>query len=71
MPKKKTRRWTESRMERCLVNLLTRVLEKQGGDAATFDRKGVLSMQKGVVIDMPDGSQFQLTIVDSTRRPSS
>ena len=34
----------------------------------TFEAVGMLSMNKGVVVRMNDGSEFQLTIVQS-RRP--
>ena len=34
---------------------------------ATFDDAGVLTMNKGLVVTMDDGAEFQLTIVQSRR----
>lgn len=31
----------------------------------TFSEEGVLTMNNGLVIQMPDGSEFQLTIIQS------
>jgi len=31
----------------------------------TYDDAGILTMNKGLVIEMPDGSEFQITIVKS------
>ena len=31
----------------------------------TFEQAGVMSRDKGLVIELPDGSEFQLTIVQS------
>ena len=37
----------------------------QGCSARTYSEAGVLTYNKGLVITMPDGSEFQLTIVQS------
>lgn len=66
--KTRKKRWTESRVERLLANVLTIVLEKRGGgDVRTFEDAAILTSNKGLVVKTPDGSEFQLTIVDSTR----
>lgn len=37
-------------------------------DARTFSDAGVLTMDRGIVIRLSDGSEYQLTIVQSGRR---
>ena len=41
--------------EMCLENL----------DVSTYDEAGILTYDKGLVIRLPDGSEYQLTIVRS------
>jgi len=67
-PKPKRRRLNERRLERKLVDLFDRVLSKRsGGWAETFEQAGVLTGNRGVVLYVGNGQEFQLTIVDSTR----
>jgi len=68
-PKHKRRRLNERRLERKLVDLFDRVLSKRsGGWAENFQDAGVLTGNRGVVLHVGNGQEFQLTIVDSTRR---
>ena len=60
------RRITEKRLETKLATLLGRWAEVQ-----TFRDAGVLTQNRGLVLSFPNGQQFQLTIVESTRfRPT-
>ena len=40
-------------------------LEESFGSVASFEQAGVMTMNKGLVVRMRDGSEFQLTIVRS------
>ena len=59
----KKRRITEKRLETKLAVLLDRWAE-----VATFRSAGVLTNNKGLVLSFPNGQEFQVTIVESTRR---
>ncbi|GAB6184524.1 hypothetical protein [Thermopirellula anaerolimosa] len=59
---------TEERFETKLANLLTRRLDPVGGHVTTFHDAGVLTMNRGLVVSLPNGQQFHLTIVESTPR---
>jgi len=61
--KKKKPKWWEGKMEKFLLHILNRGERS----ARSFDEAGVMTMNKGVVVTMADGSVFQLTIVDATR----
>ena len=63
----KKRRISEKRLETKLARLLERRLENTGGGVTTFRDAGVLTMNRGLVVSLPNGQQFQLTIVESTR----
>jgi hypothetical protein len=60
MPK---RRITEKRLETKLAALLERWAE-----VTTFHDAGVLTDNRGLVAEFPNGQSFQITIVESTRR---
>jgi len=64
----KNKRLSEKRFEAKLARLLERRLDAAGGRVVTFHDAGVLAMNRGLVISLPNGQQFQLTIVESTRR---
>ncbi len=64
----KKRRLSEKRFETKLARLLERRLEPAGGSVTTFRDAGVLTMNHGLVVSLPGGQEFQLTIVESTRR---
>jgi hypothetical protein len=64
MPK---RRLSEKRFETKLARLIERRIEGAGGRVTTFRDAGVLTMNRGVVVRLPNGQEFQLTIVESTR----
>jgi hypothetical protein len=61
----KTRRYTEKKLETRLCDLLNRVLSRRGGDAATFEECGILTNNRGLVLTLPGGQEFQMTIVRS------
>ncbi len=63
----KKRRISEKRFEGKLARLLERRLERSGGNVTTFRDAGVLTMNRGLVLSLPGGQEFQITIVDSTR----
>ncbi len=63
----KKRRMSEKRFETKLAHLLERRLENAGGGVTTFHNAGVLTMNRGLVVSLPNGQQFQVTIVESTR----
>ena len=65
---KKPRRISEKAFETKLARLLERRLEAQGGSVSTFSEAGVMTNNKGLVVELPGGQEFQLTIVESTRR---
>jgi hypothetical protein len=64
----KKRRLSEKRFETKLARLIERRIEHAGGSVTTFHDAGVLTMNRGPVVSLPSGQEFQLTIVDSTRR---
>jgi hypothetical protein len=67
--KRKRRRLTERSLERKLVNLFDNLFSRRsGGWAENFEDADVLSGNRGVVISVGNGQEFQLTIVESTRR---
>lgn len=47
---------TEKDLQEYLVELL---------DGRTFEEEGIMSNNKGIVLEADDGSEFQLTIVKS------
>lgn len=63
----KKKRLSERGFEAKLIRLLQRVLEPRGGQVGTFEEHGVLTMNRGVVVRLPNRQEFQLTIVDSMR----
>ncbi len=63
----KNRRLSEKRFETRLARLIERRIERAGGRVTTFHDAGVLTMNRGVVVHLPNGQEFQLTIVESTR----
>jgi hypothetical protein len=66
---RKRRRLTERSLERKLVNLFDTLFSRRsGGWAENFEDAGVLTGNRGVVISVGNGQEFQLTIVESKRR---
>jgi len=59
----KKRRITERRLETKLATLLERWAE-----VTTFRDAGVLTNNRGLVVAFPNGQEFQVTIVENTRR---
>ena len=68
MAKRRDRKISEKGFETRLAHLLERRLEGKGGHVETFEDAGVLTMNKGLVVKLPNGQEFQVTIVESTRR---
>jgi hypothetical protein len=66
--KRKRHRLNERRLESKLANLFDRIFsERSGGWAETFEQAGVLTGNRGVVLHVGNGQEFQITIVESTR----
>jgi hypothetical protein len=63
----KTKRMSERRLESKLLDLLDRVLSERGGRVETFEERGVLTNNRGLVLTLPNRQEFQLTIVESSR----
>lgn len=59
---------SEQGLETRLGNMLRRILEPRGGYVVTFENEGVLTQNRGLVVALPNRQEFQLTIVESTRR---
>jgi len=57
------RRITEKRLETKLATLLERWAE-----VTTFRDAGVMTNNRGLVVAFPNGQEFQITIVESSRR---
>ncbi len=64
----KKRRISETQFEARLAAMFERRLSRSGGSVATFEDAGLLTMNRGLVVRLPNGQEFQLTIVQSTRR---
>jgi hypothetical protein len=57
---------SEAEMQDWLADLIEEAEEGDAGVAAeTFHAAGVLTMNKGLVVRMPNGAEFQVTIVRS------
>ena len=68
-PKRRRRRLNERRLESKLVNLFDDLFSRRsGGWAESFEDAGVLTGNRGVVISVGTGQEFQLTIIESKRR---
>ena len=64
----KTKRTSEERLERQLSDLLDRVMSRHsGGWAETFEEAEICTTNRGVVVHVGNGQEFQITIVESTR----
>lgn len=63
----KKRRLSERRFETKLARLIERRIQRAGGSVTTFRDAGVLTMNRGLVVHLPNGQESQLTIVESTR----
>jgi hypothetical protein len=67
--KRKRRRLNERSLERKLVNLFDTLFSRRsGGWAENFEDAGVLTGNRGVVVSVGNGQEFQLTIVESKRQ---
>ena len=69
----KRKRMSERRFEKKLGRLLERVMDNSRGHDRSIDRvdtfreRGVLTSNRGLVVTLGNGQEFQLTIVESTR----
>jgi len=64
--KTKTKKMTERGLERRLAAMLQS--KPQVRNDGTFEEHGVLTRNRGLVIELENGQEFQVTIVESTRR---
>jgi hypothetical protein len=64
---KRKRRYTEKKLESKLLDLFDRLFSNCGGHAATFEERGVLTNNRGLVLTMPNRQEFQIVIVESSR----
>ena len=64
--KRKGKRISEREFEAKLARLLDRALAKCGGRAGTFKEHGMLADDRGLVVELPNGQEFELTIVETT-----
>jgi hypothetical protein len=68
MTARKRKRLNERSLERKLARLFDNLFSRRsGGWAETFEEAGVLTGNRGVVISVGNGQEFQLTIVESKR----
>ena len=62
---------TEDTMQDGLMELISEAAEDSFGigweeaEVRTFEQAGIMTYNKGLVISLPDGTEFQLTIVQS------
>lgn len=64
---KAKRRTSEKKLETKLLDLFDRLFAERGGRAESFEERGVLTNNRGLVLTLPNGQEFQLTIVESSR----
>lgn len=62
--KTKSKRYSEQAVQNWLENILLQ--SKHVSNAVSYKQQGVLTREKGLVVDFTNGQQFQITIVDST-----
>jgi hypothetical protein len=71
MTRTQTPTHTEETMEQFVFEQIERVIFDADGDespvrdVSTFEAKGIMTYNKGVVVSMADGTEFQVTIVRS------
>ena len=62
--KTKSKVYSEQAIQNWLENILLQ--SKYVSNAVSYKQQGVLTRDKGLVVDFTNGQQFQITIVDST-----
>lgn len=62
--KTKSKGYSEQAIQNWLENILLQ--SKYVSNAVSYKQQGVLTREKGLVVDFTNGQQFQITIVDST-----
>lgn len=67
MSKSKQKYVSERAIESRLQRMLEKVLDRSGGSVDTFNRRSILTDNRGLVVTLGNGQEFQLTIVESTR----
>lgn len=68
MPKSRKRKHISERaLAQKLADFFDNHYYEKGGSACTFDDKMLLTSNKGVILELPNGQEFQITIVESTR----
>jgi hypothetical protein len=63
----KTNRMSEKKLETKLLDLFDRLLGDRGDRAETFEDRGVLTNNRGLVLTLPNRQEFQITIIESGR----
>ncbi len=64
---RKRKRISERGLETRLARILENALDRRGGQVDTFEARGLLTRDRGLVVRLANGQEFQLTIVESTR----
>ena len=63
--KTKSKVYSEQAIQNWLENILLQ--SKYVSNAVSYKQQGVLTREKGLVVDFTNGQQFQITLVDSTK----
>lgn len=53
---------TAKNAEQYLLDLLSNVSEDEDFETETFEDRGLLTLDRGIILYMPDGSEIHLTI---------
>lgn len=48
-----------------VVELMRELLEMEGLEVTTYEEEGLLSWDEGLVLKTEDGSEFQITVIQS------
>ena len=70
MNKKEKDVYTEEQMQEALeqwVEEADRNMDSEVKEVSTFAEEGLMTMDKGVVIKMRNGQEFQVSVVESTK----
>lgn len=52
-------------MKMGIKELIRELLENEGIEVATYEEAGILTRNEGLVLKVEDGSEYQITIVQS------
>lgn len=68
---KRAKRITDQQVEAILGRFLVAWTSRKGGDVETFAEAGLLTSDRGLVLTLPNGQEFQVSIVESGRRQAA